>query len=193
LRYRLRLGAELCDVVGEERGLVAGAGDGDVSEAGVEQVRVNFGISVDENTFGGKPLGAVAGDGVAVVEMTMLVGVKFDLAVVVEADGQAPVGMDRLDRGHVAICNAERFVGRGELDADSGHQLPLFRTTETEIVDMMGCVTSSMRQFNQRSVQALIDQKFHRAPERPRARRVAQMGFCFAHGREAGRPRRGKA
>ena len=47
----------------------------------------------------------------------MLVGAEFDLAVVVEADGQAAVGMDRLDRGHVAICNAERFVGRGELDA----------------------------------------------------------------------------
>jgi hypothetical protein len=47
----------------------------------------------------------------------MLVGAEFDLAVVVEADGQAPVGMDRLNRGQVAICNAERFVGRGELDA----------------------------------------------------------------------------
>ncbi len=79
------------------------------------------------------------------------------------------------------------------LRADSGHQLPVFRTTETEIVDMMGYVTSSMRQFNQRSVQALVDQKFHRAPERPRARRVARIGFCFAQGREAGRPRRGKA
>ena len=30
---------------------------------------------------------------------------------------------------------------------------------------MMGYVTSSMRQFNQRSVRALIDQKFHRAPK----------------------------
>ena len=79
------------------------------------------------------------------------------------------------------------------LRADSGHQLPVFRTTETEIVDMMGYVTSSMRQFNQRSVQALIDQKFHPAPERPRARRVTRIGFCFAHEREAGRPRRGKA
>ena len=30
------LGAESCHVVGEERGLVAGAGDGDVAEPGVE-------------------------------------------------------------------------------------------------------------------------------------------------------------
>jgi hypothetical protein len=38
---------------------------------------------------------------------------------------------------------------------------------------VIGYVTGSMRQFNQRSVQAFIDQRFHRAPERARARRVA--------------------
>ena len=59
------------------------------------------------------------------------------------------------------------------LCADGGHELPVFRTAETEIVDMIGYVTGSMRQFNQRSVQAFIDQEFHRAPERERARRVA--------------------
>ena len=111
------LGAEFCHVVGEERGLVAGAGDGDVGEAGVEQVWVDTGIGVNENAFGGKALGAVTGNGVAVVEMTMLVGVEFDLAVVVEADGEATIGVDRLDRRHVAIGNAERFVGGGKLDA----------------------------------------------------------------------------
>jgi hypothetical protein len=49
----------------------------------------------------------VTGNGVAVVEMTMFLGAKFDLAVVVEADGQATIRVDRLDRSHVAICNAE--------------------------------------------------------------------------------------
>jgi hypothetical protein len=38
---------------------VAGAGDGDVAEAGVEQIRVVAGIGVDENAFGGQALGAV--------------------------------------------------------------------------------------------------------------------------------------
>jgi malate/lactate dehydrogenase len=38
------------------------------------------------------------------------------------------------------------------LGADGGHELPVFRTAETEIVDMIGYVTSSMCQFNQRSV-----------------------------------------
>jgi hypothetical protein len=39
--------------------------------------------------------------------MTMLVGAELDLAVIVEADGQAIIRVDRLDRGHVAIRNAE--------------------------------------------------------------------------------------
>jgi len=104
---RASMGPEFCDVVGEERGLVAGAGDGNVAEAGVEQVRVDPSVSVNENAVGGEPLRAVTGDGIAVVEMTMLDGVEFDLPVVVEADGQAVIGVDYLDYSHVAICNAE--------------------------------------------------------------------------------------
>ena len=64
---------------------MAGARDGDVAEAGVEQIRVDAGIGVYENALGGKALGAVAGDGVAVGEVTVLRSVKFDLAGVVEA------------------------------------------------------------------------------------------------------------
>ena len=44
------------------------------------------------------------------------------------------------------------------LCANGGHELPVFRTAKTEIVDMIGRVAGSMRQFNQRSVQAFIDQ-----------------------------------
>ena len=81
-------------VVGEERGLVAGAGDGDVAEAGVEQIRVDAGIGVNEDAVAGKALGAVTGNGVAVVEMTMISGAKLDLAVVVETRGKVTVGRD---------------------------------------------------------------------------------------------------
>jgi len=59
---------------------------------------VDSGVSMNEDALGGEALGAVTGNGVAVVEMTMLVGVEFDQAVVVEAGGQATIGMDRLDR-----------------------------------------------------------------------------------------------
>ena len=93
------MGPEFCQVVSEDRGLVAGAGDGDIAEAGIEQVRVDTGIGVNEDAFGGEPLGAMTGDGIAVVEMAMLAGVEFDLAVVVEAEGQATIGVDRLDGG----------------------------------------------------------------------------------------------
>ena len=41
----LSCGTELVHVVGEERGFMAGAGDGDVAETGVEQVRVDAGTS----------------------------------------------------------------------------------------------------------------------------------------------------
>ena len=75
---------EFCHVVGEERGLMAGAGDGDIAKAGVEQVRVDAGIGVDEDAFGGEPLGAMAGDGIAVVKVAVLPSIEFDLAVVVE-------------------------------------------------------------------------------------------------------------
>ena len=102
-----QLGPEFCQVVSEERGIMASARDGDIAEAGVEQVRMDTGVGVNENALGGEPLGAMTGDGIAVVEMTMLVGVEFDLAVIVEADGQATIGVDRRDRSPVAIGNAE--------------------------------------------------------------------------------------
>jgi hypothetical protein len=71
---------------------MAGAGDGDVAEAGVEQVRVDPSVSVNENALGGEPLRALTGDGITVVEMTMLDGVELDLAVVVEACRDRPSG-----------------------------------------------------------------------------------------------------
>ena len=96
---------------------MAGSGDGDVAEAGVEQVWVDAGIGVDEDAFGREALGAVTGDGVAVVEMTMLTGIEVDLAVVVEAGQNTTLRLNRLDHSHVTIGNAERFVRRGELDS----------------------------------------------------------------------------
>ena len=68
---------------------------------------MDAGVGVNEDAFGGEALGAVAGDGIAVVEMTMLAGFELDLAFVVEADGQATIGVDCFDHGHVPICNAE--------------------------------------------------------------------------------------
>ena len=74
------LRVELGEVVCEDGCFVAGAGDGDVSKTRIEQVWVDAGIGVHEDALGGEALGAVAGDGVAVVEMAVLGGVEVDLA-----------------------------------------------------------------------------------------------------------------
>ncbi len=78
---------------------------------------MNAGVGVNEDALGGKPLRAVARDSIAVVEMRMLTGIEFNLAVITEARDHPAVGMDRFDDGKVAIRNTERFVGCGELDA----------------------------------------------------------------------------
>jgi hypothetical protein len=91
------LRAEFCHVVGEECDLVTGAGDGDIGETRVEQVRVDTGIGMNEDAFGGEALGAMTGDGVAVVEMSMLAGGELNLPVVVEAGGYTAIGCNRLD------------------------------------------------------------------------------------------------
>jgi hypothetical protein len=52
---------------------------------------VDTGIGMNEDALGRKALGAVTGDGVAVVKMTMISGVKLDLAVVVEARGNLAI------------------------------------------------------------------------------------------------------
>ena len=119
---------------------MAGAGDGDVAEAGVEQVGVDAGIGVNKDAFGGEALGAVTGDGVAVVEMPMLTGVELDLPVVVEAGGEATIGMDRLDDSQVAIGNAERFVGRGELDAVAYGELAVDFAVDADAGEAAGIV-----------------------------------------------------
>ena len=78
--------AKIGSVIGVDLSVEARARNRDVAEAGIEQVRVNFGIGVNEDAFGGEALGTVTGDGITVVEMTMLVGVEFDQAVIIEAN-----------------------------------------------------------------------------------------------------------
>jgi hypothetical protein len=119
--------AKIGIVIGIDLSVVAGARDGNVGEAGVEQVRVDAVIAVNEDPFGGQALRTVTGDGVAVVEMTMLVGFEFDPAIVVEADGQATIGVDRLREGDLAETDEdagdpksdERLV-TSEVSADAG-------------------------------------------------------------------------
>jgi hypothetical protein len=63
---------------------MAGARDGDVAEAGVEQVSGWTPVSRCQNALGGEALGTVTGDGVTVVEVVMFLRVALDLAVAIE-------------------------------------------------------------------------------------------------------------
>ena len=101
------LRAELDHVVRKNGGLMAGAGDRYVTKSGVEQVWVDAGVGIDEDALGGEALGTVAGDGVAVVEVVVLLGIEFDLALVVETGRNASVRRDGLDGSKVAVGNAE--------------------------------------------------------------------------------------
>ena len=52
---------------------------------------MDAGIGVNEDAVSSEALGTVARNGVAVVKMTMISGVKLDLAVVVEARGNLAI------------------------------------------------------------------------------------------------------
>lgn len=56
-----------------------------------------------------------------------------------------------------AIVCDERVV----VPTDYAHELPVFGTAETKIVYVIGGMTSRMHQFDQRRMQAFIDQKLH--------------------------------
>jgi len=101
------LRSKLGHVVGKECRLVASAREGDVAKAGVEQVRVNTGISMNENALGGETLGAMAGNGISVVEVAVLAGVELNLPVIVQAGRKAAIGMDRLYDGKVTVGDSE--------------------------------------------------------------------------------------
>ena len=85
---------------------------------------MDAGIGMNEDAFGGKALGTVAGDGIAVVEMTMLADLELDLAAVVQTGREATVGKDRFDGSEVAVGNAKGFVGSRELNAVADGELP---------------------------------------------------------------------
>ena len=63
---------------------MTGTRDGNITETGIEQIRVNACVSIDEDALCCEALGTVAGDGVTVVEVVVRAGIELDLAVVVE-------------------------------------------------------------------------------------------------------------
>ena len=94
-----QFGAEFSYVVREEYSIVAGARERNVGEPGIEQVRVNASVRVNEDAFGCKSLRAVTCDGIAVVEMRMLAGIELNVAITAKACCDAAIAMNRFDDG----------------------------------------------------------------------------------------------
>ena len=63
---------------------MAGAGNRDISEAGIEEVRVNARVGIYQDALRSEALRAMAGDCVAMVKVTVLLGVEFYPAVIVK-------------------------------------------------------------------------------------------------------------
>ena len=59
-------------MIGINAGIDAGSGYRNISETRVDKVGMYGGIDVDQHTVGGEPLGAVAGDRVAVIEVPVV-------------------------------------------------------------------------------------------------------------------------
>ena len=102
---------------------MAGSGDGHIAKTGIEQVWVDGGIGVDEDALGSQSLRTVAGDGVAVVEMTMFGGMELSLTVIVETDKDMSSGADGFDLCEVTVGDTECLGGCGELDAVADSKL----------------------------------------------------------------------
>lgn len=53
---------------------------------------MDAGVGVNEDALGSEALGAVAGNGVAVIEMPMLLAIELDLAAIVETGAVVALG-----------------------------------------------------------------------------------------------------
>ena len=65
--------------------------------------------------------------------------------------------------------------------------------TRRSLLGMIGMVAGCMGEFEERRVEALVNEQFCHYRFSERGCWATPTAFCFAHGRRAGRPRRGKA
>ena len=72
------------------------------------------------------------------VEVSLLLGIEFDLAVVFETGRNAAVRRDGLERGEVAIGDAERPIGCGELDAFADKELAVDLSLSDTTLKLVG-------------------------------------------------------
>jgi hypothetical protein len=81
-------------------------------------------IGVNQDTLGRESQGAVAGDGVAMIEVAVLAGAEFDPAIAFEPTRDATIGCDGFNHGKAAIDDAKRLVWCGELNPVANREHP---------------------------------------------------------------------
>src|ERR1700753_512301 len=111
-------------IIGEDLGIVCGTRYRNVCESRVNEVWMNLSVDVDDHAFRGEPLRAVAGDGVAMIEVTHLVRGERNSFPVVHADGELPV-LDLLNGAKVAVGNAQLFGRGGKAQTVANRKLTL--------------------------------------------------------------------
>jgi hypothetical protein len=79
-----------------------------------------FGVHVHQHAVGGGSLAAVAGDGIAVVDMRMVSDVELDILAGVQPNLKISFGVNLLDGSELAVRNMLLPVRRGELHAVTG-------------------------------------------------------------------------
>jgi hypothetical protein len=105
-------------------GVVRSTRDGNLGHAVVEQVfRAKVCIYMDEHPICALSLADVAGHGIAMVEMQMLLRIKADTAsALIHRQLNAPVIRDTVDGSKLTVRNLQvvRLTGRCELEAVAG-------------------------------------------------------------------------
>jgi len=113
---------------------MAGAGDRNISKPAVYQLIVNIGVDVHQYSVSGEPLGAMTGDGVAMIEVPHLIGVERNGLAALHMHGKLTVLADVLDRADIAVGDAQLPVGCGELHSVPHGELPFQLTVRTDAV-----------------------------------------------------------
>src|SRR5216684_5940003 len=107
--------SKLGAVIRKNRDSTSRATERDVELLAVDQLRREMRVDIDDNLVNGRALCRVRGRGVPVVNMTEAIGRHAQLSATVEPDNRT-YRINGFDRREFAVGDAERPVGRAELD-----------------------------------------------------------------------------
>src|SRR5580698_4483302 len=105
--------------------VIASTRDSDIGHAAVEQIlSAQLRVHVNQDTVGSLSLAGVAGHGIPMIEMRMLVRIEFNHTPTVDLQAQPPVFLDPLDGPQLAVRNFQLVGRRSELNAVAYRKTP---------------------------------------------------------------------